>query len=528
MPTYANEYKTANKGFWSGQFDPKPTYLSQGALPPPDVVYAGSSSPSVPYPTAPTPAPIATPSAPSVPGTGRQSYLAAAIKQKAPAPAPVAPPAPTFDFSADAQRGTDIMNLKKQVAAMSAQAGPMVTTGAAGVNYSPTTYGTPNQQQPLTNAQKLAGYTPELVQGAAGGNDQSYSITNAGLTAPDPNNYTDAAAYMRDKNAYGELAALEQDRQLGSENQRIMDDRNAQQEAIANQRRQIAAAEDAQRTVATKNRNDRTLLINQLASRGIDPNTDTWAMGKLNEADKLDQQEQQAAASMASVDLADITDQAKQAARNRLAKTIADIQAQKTAMMVAGDASRKSRAEEDLLLAQAEKEKANAADITAYSPGKLAAAQALADQRSATADYTSGAKTENTKAQTDYTSGAKTDLARADIRLKDANTDRITTLTPFMVDKLKADIAKALRPPSSGGGGGDSLTPEEALIFQAQLDAGVTPTKASVKLGAQALKGMTGEDVTAKIVAGKTKGHNAVTTPAADLAADAANLFGIK
>lgn len=427
-------------------------------------------------PPAPT---VTTPSVPSAAGTSNKSYLASAIKQKAPAPvqqptAPAAPAAPQYDFSQDAQLGTDAMNLARQVAAMSKQAETNAgyTTSPAGVNYSPTADIGNKESRPMTNEERLANYKPEVVQGMYGGNE--YATTSAGLKAPERSNYDSHEEYLKAVDTYGRLALMEQDTEANSIARQFTDARNAEQEAVTEMRRRVAAADAAQKDVARKNANERQILANQLASRGLDPNTDTWAMNKVAEAERLDREEQSAAANIASLDAAALQTQATASARKALVERIASINAAKAAL-VTSDA-KASKVESDLLLAQAKEEnyqsqvdyrtaeaerKAAETDLKAdRNPGLIALDEARANKLISDKEYLEGVKTLQTEAQTEKTK---------------AETNRINTLLPAELAKMQATVAKLKSSGTGGKGGGTATATPDELAAVYRLNGGKAP-----------------------------------------------------
>lgn len=519
MATFASDYQTSPYQT-STRMAPDPMTALQYNSP------AGGGGGSSWGPAEPTPygpslpsgytPPVTTPSVPSVPGAGNQGYLAAAVKQKA-APKPVAPAAPTapaYDFSADAQRGTDAMNLARTVAGMSAQAGAGFTTAPAGVNYSPTTYGTPNDgsdKRPLTNEERLANYKPEVVQGMYGGNE--YATTNAGLEPPNPADYKSQAEYDAARGVFDKLSLMEQNSEANSAARQYADERNANQAATDEMRRRTAAADTAQKEVARKNANERIALATRLASRGLDPNTDTWAMQQVEQADRLDREEQQAAANIASIDMSTLRTQANDNARAALVKRIADITAARDKIAVTE--AKKDKAESDLLLAQAKDENYQSqVDYRKSEAERKNTETGLKEDRNPALIALDEARANKTITDAEYTAGVKTLNTQADTELKKANTNRINTLLPDQAAKLKAEVAKLLRPPSTGGGGGGVATDisddEFNKAYDSLLLAGVQPSKGNIALATKRLRGEENPTITETTLEGKTNNSAAV------------------
>jgi len=432
---------------------------------------------------------VQTPTAPSIPsptGLGNRSYLASAIKEKASSPAPT-PSVPTYDFSRDAERGTEAMNLARTVAGMGQQAVANSTfkTGPGGTGSPSTmpTYG-PNRDtagNPIikTNEERLAGYTPEVVQGMYGGNE--YAVTSAGLEAPDRSKFASNEDYLRAADTYNKLVLMEQDTEANSQARQYADIRNAEQAATDEMRRRVAAADAAQKEVARKNANERILLANQLAARGLDPNTDTWALGKIQEADRLDREEQQAAASIASLDMSSLRSAANDAARKALVDRIAAIGAAKKNLV---DAEAKAnRINSDLLLAQARDENYQSqVDYRKSEAERKAAESALKAERNPALVALDEARANKLITDAEYTAGVRSLNMEADTALKKANTERITTLLPEQLAKMRAEVAKLKRVGAGTGGGGSAGVTDEEIIgaqklFQEQGGTGIASGK---------------------------------------------------
>jgi hypothetical protein len=435
--------------------------------------------------------PVSTPSVSAPAGLGQQSYLAAAIKPKA-APAPVqqptAPAAPTYDFSRDAELGTQATNLARQVASMGQQAvaNSGFTTSPAGTGYSPSTmpnYG-PNRDangNPIikTNEERLAGYTPEVVQGMYGGNE--YAVTSAGLEAPDRAKFASNEDYLKAADTYNKLVLMEQDTEANSMARQFADARNADQAAVDEMRRRVAAADAAQKEVRERNAKERIALATRLAARGLDPNTDTWAGQKVDEADRLDREEQQAAASIASIDASTLRSQAGDAARKALVDRIASITAAKNKLVEA--TAKENKIQNDLLLAQAKDENYQSqVDYRKSEAERKAAETDLKEARNPALIALDEARAKKLITDAEYTAGVKSLNTEADTALKKANTEKITTLLPEQLAKLRAETAKLRRVGTgSGGGGAAGITDEEILgaqkLFQAQGGTGIASGK---------------------------------------------------
>lgn len=472
---------------------------------------------------------VMTPSVPSVPGTGNQGYLAAAVKQKA-APAPTAPvaPSPTYDFSQDAQRGTEAMNLARTVAAMSAAAERPKTSytyeayggnqgSATDVNGTPirsgfsdpTSYPSAPTTQRLTNEELLARYKPEVVQGMYGGNE--YATTNAGLEAPDPSMYASPDAYNKAKATYDQLVLAEQNTEANSQARQYADERNAQQAATDEMRRRVQAADAAQKDVARKNANERIALATRLASRGLDPTTDTWAAQQVEKADQLDREEQQAAASIASIDMSTLRTAANDAARAALVKRIADIAAARDKIAVTE--AKKDKAESDLLLAQAKEENYQSqVDYRKSEAERKATETGLKEDRNPALIALDEARARKSITDAEYTAGVKALNTAADTELKKANTNKINTLLPEQAAKLKAEVAKLLKPTGSGSGSVSTDVSDEEFnkAYDSLLLAGVQPSKANIALATKRLRGETNPKITETALEGKTASSKAV------------------
>lgn len=460
---------------------------------------------------------VSTPTAPAAPGMGSQSYLAAAIKPKAPAPAPAptATPAPQYDFSQDAQRGTEAMSLARTLAGMSRQAeiNSGFTTGPAGTGVTPTTYGTPNDGsnvKPLTNEERLANYNPEVVQGMYGGNE--YAVTSAGLEAPDRSKFSSNEEYLKAADTYNKLVLMEQDTEANSMARQFADARNAEQEATNEMRRRVQAADAAQKEVAQRNAKERIALATRLAARGLDPKTDTWAFNKVEEADRLDREEQQAAAAVASIDASTLQSQANANARKALVDRIAAITAAKNKLVEA--TAKENKIQNDLLLAQAKDENYQSqVDYRKSEAERKAAETDLKAERNPALIALDQARAQKLISDKEYLDGVKTLNTQADTELKKANTNKINTLLPDQAAKLKAEVNKLLRPASGKGGsaGGDVSDDEFNKAYDSLLLAGVQPNKANIAMAARRLRGEPEVDITASSLAGNTAKTRAVS-----------------
>ncbi len=430
---------------------------------------------------------VSTPSVPSVPGT--QSAYASALKQKAPTVAVPTITAPSVyeDPNAAGVAGTNAM-LAARMSAL-AQANGSITTAPAGVNYSPSSYPSdPYSPSPMSNEEKLANYTPEAVQGMYGGNE--YSTTNAGLTAPNRADYASAADYSKAMDTFNRLQLMEQETEANSAARQYVDQKNSEQAAIDLVRQKQAAAAAAVAEVARKSKQDRDALSARLAARGLDPNTDSWAMQQMTQLDQLDREEQRAAAEQASLTLDAARGQTNDLARKALADRLASI-AKAKSDLAATDTKRQSNAI-DMLLANAKEANYNSqvdartadtarkqqeTDLKAdLNPSAIAKNEASAANLNASATYTGGAKTENTQASTE--------------KMK-AETNRINTLTPLEAQRMQAQVNKLLSSGSSKSSGGNASQDEFDRAYDSLLAAGVSPTDKAVAL---AVKRYRGED----------------------------------
>lgn len=472
MPTFASDYfgnRMSTTAIAPSGYRPKDVYNggggggSWGAQPAQQPYGPSSASVALDPRTAAWGAPMMaynlatqTPSAPSVPGTGQQSYLASAIKTKAPQP-PTAPQAPQYDFSQDAQKGSAAMALAQQIAAMNAKAvaGGSFQVQPAGTGVSASTMPTygPNQNpdgsyKVQSNADKLAAYTPESVQGQFGGNE--YSTTSAGLQPPDPADYTTPDAYSKAQETFAQLSLMEQTSEANSAARQFSDARNAEQAATDEMRRRVQAATTAQQEIARKNAGERTLLANQLASRGLDPNTDTWALGEVRKLDALDREEQQAAATMASIDSSTLRSQANDAARERLSKRIAEIATQKKAFT--DSLATETKANTDMLLAQATSEKDKATAEKTRADIRIADRETtLKENLNPTVMELNQAKTAGLITDAEYKAGVETANKQAQTDKLAAETGIMLDLAPLQKKKLQAEVTKAFSSGSSAG-----------------------------------------------------------------------------
>ena len=64
-------------------------------------------------------------------------------------------------------------------------------------------------------SQTVANYKPEAVQGS-GANPKGYTVTNSGLSEPDPSQFTSQADYQTALNAYAKLKSRPKSLQLSS------------------------------------------------------------------------------------------------------------------------------------------------------------------------------------------------------------------------------------------------------------------------------------------------------------------------
>lgn len=256
-----------------------------------------------------------------------------------------------------------------------------------------------------------------------------------------------------------------------------------------NYRRQAQqAAESAAQAAMNTNRQnfnaDRDKLLAQLALRGLSPDSDSFAQAQLNKLESdyraLDQAEQaKIQVAMLEVDdktrayLERLADKRMEEAHKAIADavSIANAQANAYSKTVNADvnvnklgiAEEKNRIDEMYKMGRltTEQYKAEIAKLNQES---------LTDLRSSQADLAD--------ANAEYTSGAKTDNTVADTGLKEANTNKILTLLPAQLAQLQAQTAKLKRVASGTGGkagAAATATPDE-LAAVVQLNKGNMPT----------------------------------------------------
>lgn len=510
-----------------------PTYTSQKM----DELSKLSPSFSAPTSFGPSQTPaVQTSSVPSAPGTGNQSALAGALKQVTSAPAPVPAASQPYNASQDAygansnpsgltaQQMSSLaeLQMRNRVLGQSAAAPGTLVTGAqmgatpsgpiasTPVNFQAYSYGANNQGgfsssapapkgtagyvAPVTNAlsneQLLANYKPEAVQGMYGGNE--YSTTNAGLKAPDPRNFSNPSDYAAAQDTFNKLSLQEQETEANSQARQYVDSQNAAQAATDEMRRRVMAADSAQKEIALKNNAARVALAQRLASRGLDPTTDTWAQKQVDDLDRLDREEQQAAAQVASLDASTLRTQANDAARKALVERIAGITAAKESIAKAQES--KDKAATDLLLAQSQKAKdeaaaKNAADLTALKERETA----LKEARNPAMIKLDEARATGLITEADYVRGVKTLAEQAGIEKTKAETNRINTLTPLEAQKLRAEVNKTIASGSAKGSSTEPTTDEEwNKAYDALLLAGRSTSKQEI---ANAVRRSRGEKV---------------------------------
>lgn len=257
-----------------------------------------------------------------------------------------------------------------------------------------------------------------------------------------------------------------------------------------------SALEAATNKINENYQTDRDKLINQLALRGLSPDSDSYAQTQLNDLDNRYRELRQAEEARSQASMLALDDKTREYLSNladkRLEeahKKVADFAALQNAKANALAKETKSQVDLGRLAALEEKNRLwglNESEKRELDQMKVALQERgvdLKEEQNPSIIAKNEAQAAQSQATADYTSGARTDKTVADTGYVQAKTETENALRGAKLSKLKAEAAKLWKSgsssTSSGGKTGGSGTPtdEELLgaqeMFQGQGGTGV-------------------------------------------------------
>lgn len=354
-------------------------------------------------------------------------------------------------------------------------------------------------------ATALGSYKPEAVDYTNPVfNGRGIEVTASNIPVPERSSFASDGDFQQAMDTYNYAKLQEESRVANSDAFRYANAQNAD----AQQAQLLKMAEQAKASAIEetdrKLRIQRQSLIDAFAARGITPTTDSQAMSELQRFDQQAQSMRDAAALEASAAFStkaanvkaqiqadaqarvkNISDAIRQVIESKSKQTTADAAYLKATAAVDKNEIDKAYKEGKISL-----EERDTMIKEAESPANIALKEAQAGKASAEADYTAGAKTENTQANTGLTN---------------AKTKEILDLLPFKIEDIKSEIAKRARV-GTGGGGGSANDGQIAEAYQSFLQQGIEPSKAELanRASIMADTGMSASDVSALGLSGAT------------------------
>ena len=326
-----------------------------------------------------------------------------------------------------------------------------------------------NIPQMPTNQQLLSQFTP----GFANIPGEGIAFAEAGLVAPRREDYSTMEDFNQANLDYNMMKL--QEAQMIANSPQVLEgrQRQAQFEAMQEIKAREAQAGYDRAQKKAENALARDQLLQSLALRGLTPETSEFARAKLQEFNTLAEQAENAAAAQANVAMSVALGKASSSALDKQRAQAEAISKQIQDALAAFTSQKKT----EVSVGRLELDKEKAKVDQAYKEGRISLAERDLMRKALETEATVGLKEAQTE-KLDTMTPIEAEQKKAQTEKTKAETTRIQTLTPLEAQKIKAAINKSTQTKSVAGGSvGDSDVAAAFDFYKASGGTGIPSSK---------------------------------------------------